>query len=67
MFIFKYQVVGKPEWHSKAGKPYQTIGNARRAADRWATVMRNEGCHISTKCFELVSDGRGGMIEGREA
>lgn len=68
MFAFKYRPVGTKEWTVPgARKPNKTVGFARRAADKWVADMRAEGCEVETQVYTLVSDGRGGLVEGSAA
>jgi len=64
-FMFKYRPAGSNTWTVPgARKPYKTADSVRKAADKWAADMASEGCPVVTECFALVSDDRGGMVEG---
>lgn len=65
MFMFKYRPFNTDKWSVPGGrKPFKTIGFARRAAKQWEEAMDAEGCPVVTEVYQLVSDGRGGLMEG---
>lgn len=69
MFSYLYRNVNRPDlpWTSRALKPFPTMGKARSAGATWANAMSKEGCPVEIKVIELVSDGRGGLVEKVDA
>ena len=60
-FSFVYRI-GNDRDHARA-KMWATRAGAQNAADKWAADMLAQDCPVETRVFELVSDGRHGLVE----
>lgn len=64
-FTYHYRPVNRDDlpWQSRALRPVANADLARSAGATWANAMAREDCPVEIKVIELVSDGRGGLIE----